>query len=145
MVFDADVLVSGEAIGTVFRLAEPLSFWGGLDPETGTIIDERHPQRGEDVSGCILAMAYGRGSSSSTGVLAEAIRLGTAPAAIVMTEPDMIVTLGAMVANEMYGTSCPVIVVDATVFEMLTTGTRVEITDGGATVGIISDDMPSGL
>ena len=143
--FDAEVLVSGEVTGTVFHLSEPLSFWGGLDPVSGTIIDERHPQRGESLSGHILAMEYGRGSSSSTGVLAEALRLGTAPVAIVMTEPDMIVSLGAMVANEMYGTSCPVIVVDTAVFEIFTTGTRIAITDGGTRVGIISDDMPSSL
>lgn len=143
--FDAEALVSGEVSGTVFRLSEPLSFWGGLDPVSGAIIDERHPQRGESLSGHILAMEYGRGSSSSTGVLAEAIRLGTAPAAIVMTEPDMIVSLGAMVANELYGTSCPVIIVDTAVFEILTTGTRIEITAGGTRVGIISDDVPSKL
>ena len=147
MVFDTDVLVPGEAIGTVFRLDEPLSFWGGLDPTTGTIIDERHPQLGQNLTGLVLAMTYGRGSSSSTGVLAEAIRLGTAPMAIVMTEPDMIVALGAMVANEMYGTTCPVIVVDATVFEILTTGTRVEITEGGTAVEIVDEgdhrDPPS--
>jgi len=143
--FDAVALVAGEASGSVFVLDEPLSFWGGLDPETGTIIDERHPQRGENVSGRVLAMAYGRGSSSSTGVLAEAIRLGTAPAAIVMTEPDMIVALGAMVANEMYGASCPVIVVGTSVFEILTTGTRIEITNGGTSIGIPRGDMSSGL
>ncbi len=142
---DAVALVSGEACGSLFVLDEPLSFWGGLDPTTGTIIDERHPQLGENISGTVLAMAYGRGSSSSTGVLAEAIRLGTAPVGIVMAEPDLIVALGAMVANEMYGTSCPVIVVGTSVFEILTTGTRIEITDGGTRVGTISDDMPSSL
>jgi predicted aconitase with swiveling domain len=138
--FDADILVPGEAAGTVFRLDAPLSFWGGLDPATGTIIDERHPQRGENMSGRILAMARGRGSSSSTGVLAEAIRLGTAPVAIIMSEPDVIVTLGAMVAGELYGTSCPVVVVDPERFATLRTGLEIEIIDEGATVHMMGNE-----
>jgi predicted aconitase with swiveling domain len=142
--FDAEVLVPGEATGSVFLLDEPLSFWGGLDPTSGDIIDERHPQLGESVSGRILAMAYGRGSSSSTGVLAEAIRLGTAPVGIIMSEPDMIVTLGAMVANELYGTSCPVIVVDAAVFTVLRTGLEIEILDNGAGVQIAGEHDRNG-
>ena len=140
--FDAEVLVSGEATGSVFLLDEPLSFWGGLDPVTGDIIDERHPQRRENVSGRILAMAYGRGSSSSTGVLAEAIRLGTAPAAIVMSEPDMIVSLGAMVAKELYGTSCPVIVVGPDLFATLRTGDKIEIHADGTTVRLTGRTRP---
>ncbi|MFV1999896.1 MAG: aconitase X swivel domain-containing protein [Acidimicrobiia bacterium] len=140
--FDADVLVPGEAAGSVFLLDEPLSFWGGLNPETGNIIDKRHPQLGQNVSGNILAMAYSRGSSSSTGTLAEAIRLGTAPAAIIMSEPDMIVTLGAMVAHELYGTNCPVIVVGPDVFAHLRNGVEIEILDEGAHVRITGVHRP---
>jgi hypothetical protein len=55
-------------------------------------------------------MPAGRGSSSSSYVLAEAIRAGTAPAAIVLGEPDPIVALGAIVAAELYGVDVPVVV-----------------------------------
>jgi predicted aconitase with swiveling domain len=79
-------------------------------------------------------MEYGRGSSSSTGVLAEAIRLGTAPLAIVLAEVDMIVMLGSLVANELYGTSCPVVVVERARFNTLMTGMAVEILDGGGSI-----------
>ncbi|HEX6989949.1 MAG TPA: DUF126 domain-containing protein [Bacillota bacterium] len=91
------------------RLDEPLSFWGGLDPATGRIIDRRHPQHGLVVTGRVLLMPGGRGSSSSSTVLAEAIRLGTGPAAILLTERDAIIALGAMVAGELYGRVCPVV------------------------------------
>jgi uncharacterized protein len=94
-------------------LDEPLSLWGGLDPETGDVIDVRHPQHGANVSGRILVMPSGRGSSSSSSVLAEAIRAGTAPAAIVLSEPDPIVALGSVVARELYGLVTPVVVVDS--------------------------------
>ncbi|HEX6988308.1 MAG TPA: DUF126 domain-containing protein, partial [Bacillota bacterium] len=73
-------LVDGTASGPLLRLDEPLSFWGGLDPASGRIIDRRHPQHGLAVTGRVLLMPGGRGSSSSSTVLAEAIRLGTGPA-----------------------------------------------------------------
>ncbi len=108
---EARVLVTGTAEGEVLVLDEPLSFWGGVDPATGLVIDVHHPQRGSNVAGRVLVMPSGRGSSSSSSVLAEAIRAGTAPAAIVLLEPDPIVALGAIVARELYGARVPVIVV----------------------------------
>jgi len=108
---DVQVLVEGKATGYTLILEEPLSFWGGLDHATGEIIDRRHPQSGENVRGRMLCMPAGRGSSSSSSVLAEAIRAGTAPAGIVLREPDGIVALGAIVAQELYGTIMPVVVV----------------------------------
>ena len=92
------------------KLSEPLSFWGGVDPATGEIIDVHHPQRGENINGVILHMPRGRGSSSSPSVLAEALRLGKGPKAIVLEEADPIVWLGTFVADLLYGVKCPVTV-----------------------------------
>jgi predicted aconitase with swiveling domain len=108
---EARPLVTGFAEGPALVLEEPLSFWGGVDPSTGDVIDVHHPQRGANVAGRVLVMASGRGSSSSPSVLAEAIRAGTAPSAIVLLEPDPIVALGAIVARELYGAAVPVVVV----------------------------------
>lgn len=107
---EARTLVAGEASGTALVLDEALSFWGGVDPATGEIVDARHPQRGANVAGRVLVMPSGRGSSSSSSVLAEAIRIGTAPAAIVLVEPDPIIALGSIVARELYGIAVPVVV-----------------------------------
>jgi predicted aconitase with swiveling domain len=107
---EARSLVAGTAEGRALVLDEPLSFWGGIDPATGDIIDPRHQQHGANVAGRILVMPSGRGSSSSSSVLAEAIRVGTAPAAIVLGEADPILALGAIVARELYGTTIPVVV-----------------------------------
>jgi predicted aconitase with swiveling domain len=107
---DGQVLVAGSASGPALVLDEPLSFWGGLDPASGEIVEASHPQRGESITGRILVMPAGRGSSSSATVLAEAIRLGTGPVGIVLGTPDDIVAIGALVAAELYGTSIPVIV-----------------------------------
>lgn len=103
-------LTPGVARGPVLVLDEPLSFWGGLDPATGVLIDAHHPQAGETLAGVVLWMPSGRGSSSSSYVFAEAIRAGTAPAAVVLGETDAIVALGAIVAAELYGIEVPVVV-----------------------------------
>jgi uncharacterized protein len=104
------VLVPGRAEGTALVLQEPLSFWGGLDVETGRIVEANHPQLGETVTGRILVMPAGRGSSSSATVLAEAIRRGTGPAGIVLGEPDEILAIGALVAAELYGAEVPIVI-----------------------------------
>lgn len=96
-------------------LTEPLSFWGGLDPRSGLIIDHNHPQRGLSVIGRVLRMPHGRGSSSSPTVLAEALRLGNGPSAIILAEPDPMVNLGALVAKILYDVDCPVTVEPVTV------------------------------
>ncbi len=127
------VLLAGTAAGTAMVLGEPLSFWGGLDSETGEIIDRRHPQSGETVTGRVLVMPHGRGSSSSSSVLAEAIRLGTAPVAIVLEEPDEIVLLGALVAEELYGKTCPVIV--SSRYDEIHAGTTLAVAPDGVTPG----------
>ena len=102
--------MDGQAEGEALVLDEPLSLWGGLDPATGRIVEAGHPQRGEVVTGRILVMPSGRGSSSSSTVLAEAIRLGTGPAGIVLGEPDDIIAIGAVAASELYGVVVPVVV-----------------------------------
>lgn len=125
------VLVAGPARGRVLVLDEPLSFWGGLDPATGLVIDKRHPQVGKTISGRILGMETGRGSSSSGNILAEAIRRGTAPAAIVMLEPDEILVIGALVAHELYGTTMPIILVDEAAFRSLRSGDQASVDSDG--------------
>jgi predicted aconitase with swiveling domain len=130
-------LVAGHAAGLALVLHAPLSFWGGLDAGSGELIDTHHPQRGAFLTDRILVMPSGRGSSSSSYVLAEAIRAGTAPAAIVLREPDGIVALGAIVARELYGATIPVVVLDPDAFDAIVDGASVELvaTDEEVTVG----------
>jgi predicted aconitase with swiveling domain len=104
-------LIEGSATGVAIVLEEPLSFWGGFDPDSGRVIDRHHPQAGEILTGLIVVMPGGRGSSSSSSVLAEAVRAGTGPAGIVLGSPDSIIALGALVARELYGKVLPVVVV----------------------------------
>jgi len=120
-------LVHGWAEGPALVLSEPLSFWGGVDPESGLIIDGRHQQAGAGVTGTILFMPSGRGSSSSSAVLAEAIRAGTAPAGMVLLEPDGILAIGAMVASLLYGATRPVVVLLEPDYRQVRTGMHVAV------------------
>ncbi len=104
--------LAGEAQGSALVLSHALSFWGGVDAETGDIIDRSHPDMGGNVAGKILVMASGRGSSSSSSVLAEAIRRGTAPAGIILQRPDPILAVGAIVSEFLYEISMPLVVCD---------------------------------
>jgi uncharacterized protein len=126
-VIEGRVLVGGHAEAAALVLDEPLSLWGGLDPTTGRIVEVRHPQHGEVVTGRILVMPSGRGSSSSATILAEAIRLGTAPAGIVLGEPDEILAIGALVAAELYGKTSPIVAVDADLYGSIREGELVTV------------------
>jgi predicted aconitase with swiveling domain len=144
----AAVLAEGEGSGPVLVLREALSFWGGVDPATGRIVDVHHPDLGATVTGAVLAMPGGRGSSSSSSILAEAIRLGTAPAAIVLAEPDPILGLGSIVARELYGLAVPVVAVEAALFRSLRPGEVVEVEarrTGSPSVRVVrtAGDQPS--
>lgn len=129
---EASVLNDGEAEGPVLRLDQPLSFWGAFDPATGVIIDVHHPQCGICLAGTILLMREARGSGSAPGAIAEAIRLNTAPAAIVLVAPDVNLAVGAAVAAELYGKSCPVLAVSEAEFIILARASRLVIGKGGS-------------
>jgi uncharacterized protein len=106
---DGSLLMAGELIlgpaasGPLLRLTEPVSFWGGVDEKTGRIIDQHHPQFGVCMAGTAMLMGAARGSSSSSSTLLECVRLGTAPAMLLLTERDTILPVGVAAAWEIYG------------------------------------------
>jgi uncharacterized protein len=116
-----------EPVGRVLVLEEGLSLWGGMDPATGLLIDVHHPQHGALLTDRVVVMPSGRGSSSSSSVLAEAVRAGTAPAAIVLAEPDLILSIGSAVAEELYGVRVPVLVRPAERLARIRDGAMVRI------------------
>ena len=127
----ATVLNAGMAEGPVQVLTEPLSFWGAFDPRSGKIIDTHHPQCGADLSGTILLMRESRGSGTAPGAIAEAIRLGTAPAAIILITPDINLAVGAAVATRLYGKPCPILAVTSEQYKILTKVNHIAIAETG--------------
>jgi predicted aconitase with swiveling domain len=116
----------GTAHAPLVVLDEPLSFWGGVDSR-GTVVDEHHPQAGTSLTGKVVGMPSGRGSSSSTAVLAELIRSGHGPAALLLTQCDMILVIGALVAAEMYGVELPVVELLPQTLAGLSTGAELDV------------------
>jgi predicted aconitase with swiveling domain len=123
-------LAPGVARGRVARLSAPLSLWGGFSSETGRIVDANHPERGLELAGRILVMDGGRGSSSASSTLAEAIRRGTAPAAILLTRPDPILVIGSLVAADLYGREIPIVLVADRDWPRLIDGVEVAVNAG---------------
>lgn len=132
---DAVVLVAGEAEGPLLRADVGLSFWGGVDPATGLVIDRRHPLHGESLAGQVLAIPSGRGSCSASGVLLELIRAGRAPAALLFGEEDQILTLAAMLAGSVFGRSLPVLQLGAEAMRRLQGLDRVAVGAEGVSSG----------
>ncbi len=125
------VLVAGEASGTALATDVPLSWWGGLNPLTGEVIDRRHPLCGERITGRVLVFPFARGSSSTSSAMLETLRAGTAPAAIVNSEVDPVVVLGDVVADALWGKSFPIVVLAEADFRRIQTGDRVTVQRDG--------------
>lgn len=125
-----EVVLPGLAHGPVLKLDIPVSFWGGVDHH-GTIIDVHHPQHGLSLTGKVLVMEAGRGSSSSSSVLAELIRTNLGPVAIVLAEADVIIALGAIVGSELYDKQIPIIKLDISALETLTNGEIITVDNLG--------------
>jgi len=87
----------------------PLSFWGGVDPSTGMVIDQRHELCGQSTTGKILAFPGSKGSSTGSEVLLEAVMNKVAPAGMLVTRQEMILTLGAILAEYLYQVQLPIV------------------------------------
>ena len=131
MILNGRPIIPGHTQGEALVSNEPLSFWGGYDYHTGKIIDQRHPLAGEKAAGRILAVPFTRGSSTTTAVLLEAVKAGTAPAAIITTTPDSFFALASIVADEMYAKPIPLVVLGEAHFSQLQTGQTIEVRDDG--------------
>ena len=79
-----------------------LSFWGGVDPETGLVIDAHHSLNGICLAGKIVMMPTSRGSCSGSGVLLQLALNGRAPAALIFHEEEEVLTLGALIASKSF-------------------------------------------
>jgi predicted aconitase with swiveling domain len=125
------VIIPGEARGKALVSREPLSFWGGYDWKTGEIIDRRHMLSGSIAKDRILAVPFTRGSSTTTAVLLEAIRAGTAPAAIITTDTDFFFALASVVAEELYASPLPLLALGERDFAQLQTGDEIIVKGSG--------------
>lgn len=124
---EATLLVHKDTRGGVLTCREGLSFWGGVDPDTGAIIDTHHPDHGASLAGRIVLMPTSRGSCSGSGVLLQLARNGQAPAALVFREPEDILTLGAIISARLFDRPIAVLRLPAEIYEALSRAGEAEI------------------
>lgn len=131
----ARFILAGEAAGPILATDEPLSFWGGVDPATGLIIDVHHPLHGQSLTGKVLVMPSSRGSCTGSGVLLDLVLSGHGPSALIFRDPEDVLTLGALVAAGMFGSRLPVLRVSSPVFGALTGAAEARIIDNRLEAG----------
>ncbi|MCK4392175.1 DUF126 domain-containing protein [Candidatus Bipolaricaulota bacterium] len=124
-------VVAGAVEGVAVVSTQPLSFWGGLNPQTGEIIDRRHDCCGEVITGKVFVFPQGKGSSTASAVLLESIKLKTAPVAIINVNVDPILALGAIVAEELYHKTVPIVALSQKDYEVISDGDHLIIKPDG--------------
>ncbi|RGP77553.1 hypothetical protein FLONG3_4338 [Fusarium longipes] len=111
--------VQGRASAKLLASNLELSFWGGVNPQTSEVIDRHHPLSGQHLQDTVLAIPGGRGSCTGSGVMLELLLNGKAPKAIVFERREDILTLGVMIAEEVFHKSIPVLVLEKEDFQQL--------------------------
>jgi predicted aconitase with swiveling domain len=89
----------GIGSGDLLVSPEPISFLSGVDPETGTVVEHGHPLEGQSLAGRVLAFPYGKGSTVGSYVIYALKQNNLAPAAIINTEAEPIIAVGAIMAG----------------------------------------------
>ncbi|KAK3185953.1 hypothetical protein K4F52_005176 [Lecanicillium sp. MT-2017a] len=125
----ARYLVPGTAAAKVVFSKTPLSFLMGVDTDTGKILDLHHPLKGTEIDGRVLAIPCGRGSCSASGAIVELLLNRCAPAALIFHRLEEILTLGVLIAKELFEASIPVVLLeDADAWSALSHADIVSIT-----------------
>jgi predicted aconitase with swiveling domain len=134
-------ILPGAAQGTAVVSQNPISFWGGVNPRTGEVIDRRHDCSGIVITGKIFVFPTGKGSSTGSAVLMESIRSGSAPNAIINFKVDPILALGAIIAEELYKITMPMVILSPQDFAAIHAGDSLTIQPDGT---VLVDPSPDG-
>lgn len=130
-VIQARPVIAGTGAGRVLRLAQPVSFWGDVDPYTGKLTNPRETWHGTSIAGRVLVLPELRGSSSGSAVMLELLAGGHAPAALVLGRIDAIIGLGILVAREMGWPTIPLLELPIDRHDALVDGTQVGVSVEG--------------
>jgi predicted aconitase with swiveling domain len=124
------VIKAGQAQGEALVSPEPLGFFGGVNPETGIVVEPGHPLEGQCVAGRVLVFPTGKGSTVGSYILYRLRKSGLGPAAIINAESEPIVAVGAIISE--------IPMVDRVALEKINTGDQVEIR--GEVITVYSKD-----
>ena len=121
------IIKSGCAQGIALVSPEPVGFLGGIDPETGLVVEAGHSLQGECITDRVLVFPTGKGSTVGSYTLYRMATAGTAPAAIINAQSEAIVAVGAIISG--------IAMVDQVDIARIKTGDWVEV-DGGCVIVI---------
>ena len=122
MILKGRVIKSGHARGEALVSSEPIGFLGGVDPDTGLVVEQGHPLEGQSVTGRVLVFPTGKGSTVGSYTLYRMVKNKTGPAAIINAESEPIVAVGAIISD--------IPMIDQIDISRLSTGNMVVIEDG---------------
>ena len=117
---------AGNGKGIALVSPEPIGFLGGVDPETGTVIEKGHPLEGQSISGRVLVFPTGKGSTVGSYTMYRLAKNDLAPAAIINAQSEAIIAVGAIISN--------IPMVDLVDVAQIRTGDTVTVQDGAVTV-----------
>ncbi|MBF0528104.1 MAG: DUF126 domain-containing protein [Deltaproteobacteria bacterium] len=137
VVIPAKPIVKGQVEADVLFSRSPISFIGGVDPQTGVIRDPLNDCQGKSMADKIYVFPFGKGSSGAGLVLLELARVGKAPAALVNLRTDSVVMAGPLICREFYRKLITVVNVDETGMDMLAAAKRVKIDAESNSITII--------
>ena len=119
MILQGRKVTKGNAEGEAIVSTDGISFYGGVEPETGKVVEKGHPLEGQSVTGKILVFPTGKGSTVGSYTPYDMKKRGTAPAAIINKEIETIVAVGAIISE--------IPCVDKIDIEKIKTGDRVKV------------------
>ena len=93
------IIYKGKAEAEALVTTMPISFYGGVDPNTGIVLEKGHELQGQSIKGKILVFPQGKGSSVGSYTLYRMKKNGTAPAAMINRETETIVAVGAIISE----------------------------------------------
>ena len=120
------IIYKGKAEGEALATSQPISFYGGVDPSTGTVIEKGHELQGQSVKGKILVFPQGKGSTVGSYTLYCMKKNGTAPAGMINRECETIVAVGAIISEIPF--------VDKIDISKIKTGSKIELENGVVTI-----------
>jgi hypothetical protein len=120
------LISKGKSEGEALVTSQPISFYGGVDPNTGVVIEKGHELKGKSVKGKILVFPTGKGSTVGSYTLYRMKKNGTAPAGIINKECETVVAVGAIISE--------IPCVDKIDISKIKTGDKVNIENGAVSI-----------
>ena len=128
MILEGRKVANGKASGEALVSTDGISFYGGVEPETGKVVEKGHPLEGQSVTGKILVFPTGKGSTVGSYTIYDMKKRGTAPVAIINKEIETIVAVGAIISE--------IPCVDKIDIEQIKTGDKVVVDADAGTVDV---------